>query len=260
MSSFVLRQYRREYEILRETRELTRQLRHGFVEQLSLLLLTLWPFVSFLNVLVLILRSTAWLIYRLLRRCKLPCLRRALCKARIDNHIYIEVSVLLLFFGLTLIHVLLYTFQHGNISWIIPHFLWKFILWWIIIDILLAASKIVLLNQYRHRVSGMPVSINRSLILLLLNFLEIALCFSLLYLSSRSIGQETPFGVRFLMCPQQSFYFSIITITTLGYGDLRPMTDCGRILTIFEVMIGLYFVVLIFSHFVQLFRRPDDTP
>ncbi len=36
-----------------------------------------------------------------------------------------------------------------------------------------------------------------------------------------------------------SFYFSSMTLTTVGYGDLFPVTTFGKIFTVFYVFIGL---------------------
>jgi hypothetical protein len=36
-----------------------------------------------------------------------------------------------------------------------------------------------------------------------------------------------------------SYYFVVITLSTIGYGDLAPHTDAGKIFTIFFVIIGL---------------------
>ncbi len=36
-----------------------------------------------------------------------------------------------------------------------------------------------------------------------------------------------------------SIYFSVMTLTTVGYGDFVPITDVGKIFTMFYVLIGI---------------------
>jgi len=36
-----------------------------------------------------------------------------------------------------------------------------------------------------------------------------------------------------------SFYFTTVTLTTIGYGDIAPKTDAGKLFTIFYVLVGI---------------------
>jgi len=50
-----------------------------------------------------------------------------------------------------------------------------------------------------------------------------------------------------------SLYFSVITLTTVGYGDFYPQTDAGKLFTIFYIIIGigiiLSFIDTIYHHY-----------
>lgn len=50
-----------------------------------------------------------------------------------------------------------------------------------------------------------------------------------------------------------SLYFSVITLTTIGYGDLSPQTVEGKLFTIFYIFIGigiiLSFINTVYEHY-----------
>tara|TARA_R110000796_G_scaffold252640_2_gene389761 strand:+ start:10508 stop:10828 length:321 start_codon:yes stop_codon:yes gene_type:complete len=53
-----------------------------------------------------------------------------------------------------------------------------------------------------------------------------------------------------------SLYFSIITLTTIGYGDFSPQTDWGKIFTIVYIIVGvgliLTFINTVYNHFKNI--------
>lgn len=53
-----------------------------------------------------------------------------------------------------------------------------------------------------------------------------------------------------------SLYFSVITLTTIGYGDFSPQTDAGKLFTIFYILIGigiiLSFIDTVHNHYKDL--------
>src|SRR3989344_5346743 len=62
-------------------------------------------------------------------------------------------------------------------------------------------------------------------------------------------------GWRYL----DSVYFSVVTVTTLGYGDLSPQTDAGKIFTMIFAFSGIgiafYFFSLVGRYFLIKQRK-----
>lgn len=54
-----------------------------------------------------------------------------------------------------------------------------------------------------------------------------------------------------------SFYFSVITLTTIGYGDLTPTTDISKIIAAFYAILGIGVMVFIIGSVVgrYMFRQ-----
>lgn len=50
-----------------------------------------------------------------------------------------------------------------------------------------------------------------------------------------------------------ALYFSVITLTTIGYGDFSPQTSSGKLFTIFYIVIGigiiLSFINTVYKHY-----------
>ena len=55
-------------------------------------------------------------------------------------------------------------------------------------------------------------------------------------------------------------YFSVVTLTTVGYGDVAPATTAGKLFTIFYIIIGLgiilNFIEIIHLHYEN--EKHDD--
>jgi hypothetical protein len=47
-------------------------------------------------------------------------------------------------------------------------------------------------------------------------------------------------------------YFSFVTLTTLGYGDISPVTDVGRMLAMLEATLGQLFLVIVVARLVGM--------
>lgn len=56
-----------------------------------------------------------------------------------------------------------------------------------------------------------------------------------------------------------SLYFCVITLATVGYGDLSPQTDLGKIFTMVYILIGIGILVALFTRLAAavVAARPD---
>lgn len=59
----------------------------------------------------------------------------------------------------------------------------------------------------------------------------------------------------------QSLYFSVVTLTTVGYGDLSPTTAGTQVFTIFYILTGIgIFVALLASIAQQYIAQKAESP
>lgn len=53
-----------------------------------------------------------------------------------------------------------------------------------------------------------------------------------------------------------AFYFTVITLTTIGYGEIHPLSDSGRLFTLIIIMLGVgntaYILSLVFQYVLEL--------
>ena len=55
------------------------------------------------------------------------------------------------------------------------------------------------------------------------------------------------------------FYFSFITLSTVGYGDITPVSKVARMLAAMEAMTGLFYVAILIARLVSLYSAPGST-
>lgn len=52
-----------------------------------------------------------------------------------------------------------------------------------------------------------------------------------------------------------SFYFSVVALTTVGFGDLTPQTDLGKLFTVIYLITGvgliLTFIDIVYKHYLN---------
>jgi len=95
----------------------------------------------------------------------------------------------------------------------------------------------------------------RLLVLLILNYFEIIFWFAFFYRISYDlflIGKGVNISLNSI---SGSLYFSVVTMTTLGYGDITPNNIIAMFLISFQTLIGLYIALLVIARFISFLRR-----
>jgi hypothetical protein len=54
-------------------------------------------------------------------------------------------------------------------------------------------------------------------------------------------------------------FFSFVTLTTLGYGDITPVTSAARSLAVIEAVFGVLYNAILIARLVGLYRPPTSS-
>jgi len=113
---------------------------------------------------------------------------------------------------------------------------------WIMIYVLLETVLYIPTLIFASDMFSKPRSYKRSMLLLFLNYLEIVFAFAVLYSCDSYLNKP-------LIHWFDAVYFSIITSSSIGYGDYFPVTTIGKMLVSIQALLFLFFVVLFLNFF-----------
>ena len=57
--------------------------------------------------------------------------------------------------------------------------------------------------------------------------------------------------------PHELFYFSFVTLTTLGFGDIAPASQAARALVVVEALVGQLYLVITLARLVTLYGHRE---
>tara|TARA_B000000532_G_C18724500_1_gene344017 strand:+ start:142 stop:393 length:252 start_codon:yes stop_codon:yes gene_type:complete len=57
----------------------------------------------------------------------------------------------------------------------------------------------------------------------------------------------------------RSFWFSIVTMTTIGYGDVTPATPLGKVLAILFGIVGIICIALLTANILEANTKFNDS-
>lgn len=126
--------------------------------------------------------------------------------------------------------ILIYNWQTNNyIVYVLTYILLETVLY---IPTLIFASDLF----------SQPRSYKRSMLLLFFNYLESVLAFAVFYRTGNYLNATLNHWF-------DAVYYSFVTSSTIGYGEYYPITMEGKIFTILQVFLFLFFVILFMNFF-----------
>lgn len=118
----------------------------------------------------------------------------------------------------------------------------------VVIALVIAAPGVILYRIFRHPVINVETILGAIDAYLLLGIAFAAVYRMLDTVDSHFFRQGTASGIKYL-------YFSFVVITTLGFGDLTPRTDIGRVVVSLEALLGQIFLVTVVAVLVANLGR-----
>jgi hypothetical protein len=116
------------------------------------------------------------------------------------------------------------------------------------VALVVVTPGVILYRIFRHPVINIETILGAIDAYLLLGIAFAAVYRMLDTVDSHFFRQGAASGVKYL-------YFSFVVITTLGFGDLTPRTDIGRVIVSLEALLGQIFLVTIVAVLVANLGR-----
>ena len=104
-------------------------------------------------------------------------------------------------------------------------------------------------------------SSTRNVMLVVLGYLEITILFGVLYFEPQARLLDLSVGANnsdFILSKVQAIYFSFVTITTLGYGDLSPQSDPASLTVVIQLASGMSLLLIALVRFMSMLRTDTN--
>ncbi|MBL7154758.1 MAG: two pore domain potassium channel family protein [Phycisphaerae bacterium] len=127
-----------------------------------------------------------------------------------------------------------------------------------IFEVIIYQINVLLFDEYRAKKAGREYAVGgfrRIVLLLFHNYIEIFCWFALFYRHLAFLFESRHISLNSL---GGSLYFSLVTMSTLGYGDIVPQERAGLFLVFMQTSIGIFMALLILARFISLIPDPES--
>lgn len=122
------------------------------------------------------------------------------------------------------------------------------VLSWLLFALILTVVAVLLLRQIRHVLVDRPDS-RPGMVLSLLIVLSVHVFSATYYALAKQPGEFTGLHTRV-----DALYFTVVTLATVGYGDITPRGQSARIITVLQIAYSFVFLTAAATALTQRMR------
>lgn len=162
--------------------------------------------------------------------------------------------------------------SHGGVdAWVLAHFFFAIAVWvivptidyallnavvafyaaWRVLEVVIYQINVILFDPFQTSAYALK-SYRRSVLLAMQTFVEILFWFAAIY----RIFADNFDKAAILKSIDGSIYFSAVTMATLGYGDITPLSVLGRAIVVGHIGVGFFLSIVVIGRFISLLPRP----
>ena len=99
------------------------------------------------------------------------------------------------------------------------------------------------------------LSHERRVVYALITYVGLSFWFAILYMKFHRLFGSIHIELRSSL---GSWYFSVATMSTLGYGDIFPTKEWGGFIAACQTMVGIVFAVIVIGSFISSIKQPES--
>lgn len=131
-------------------------------------------------------------------------------------------------------------------------------IWRVYESVIITTNSALFAGEQAKRKDGTQdvLSPERRVVYALMTYIGLSFWFAILYMKFHCLFESPHIKLTSL---SGSWYFSIATMSTLGYGDIFPTTEWGGFIAACQTMIGIFFAIIILGSLISWIKQPESS-
>jgi len=147
----------------------------------------------------------------------------------------------------------------SSLNWFRPT--WNFLIIfgsWRLLEIFVVNFNVLFFDLFRANREGRAYQLGgyrRLLVLVFMNYFEVIFWFTIIFKKNIAHFRSCNSLLNESLSP---IYLSVVTMTTLGSGDIFPVDNIGMLITLLQNLFGIFLAVAIIGKFISFLPTPKS--